>query len=62
MTRKPDQEVATLIELYSVCKEFGVLPYPGGVLNQPNDIMEGLMMVMAAVNEKLERDRKKVNK
>lgn len=40
-----DEVLGQFIELESTCKEYKVLPYPGGVLDQPNIILDAFSVI-----------------
>ena len=61
LTKEPDAEVRYAVELYALCKEFHVLPRPGGLLDQDYYEVQLLSRVAEAFEEKqkLEADRQK---
>jgi len=54
-------ETYELINLYSLCKEFTCLPYPGSLFNQPATIVEAFSIISGEIG-RLERKRMDTNK
>ncbi len=52
-------EVAQSIEMTDLCRVLNVLPYSGGLYEQPWIVVEMMRMVIKAQNEKEERERKR---
>lgn len=59
MSRDPDDEVFLAVELSSLCKALGVLPRPGGILDQDWYHVALLKAGLRAFKIKEERDAKK---
>lgn len=58
MRRKPDEEVANLINLANLCATMYCLPGPGGLLDQDSYLINGIMLVLQVQGEKAEADAK----
>lgn len=57
LDRQPDDpEVAYAIETTQLCRTLNVLPYEGGLFNQPWIVVELMKMVISAQHERERRD------
>jgi len=52
-------EIAYAIEMTDLCRQLNVLPYAGGLYEQPWIVVEMMRMVIKAQSEKEERERKR---
>jgi hypothetical protein len=53
------KEVAHAVEMTDLCQNLNVLPYAGGLFEQPWIVVEMMRMIIKAKSEKAERERKK---
>ena len=44
--------------IYALSKELGSLPCSGGIFSQPNRLIEAFRLIMSAINEKNEIDKR----
>jgi len=47
------------MQITSLCKTFSCLPGPGGLLQQDPYLLDGMSLVIEAVNEQEEREQKR---
>lgn len=59
---RPDPELAELVNLFFMCKEFHQLPSPGSMLDQPWKLYTVFEMIQMAVYEKEKKDQDKQEK
>lgn len=49
-------EAADWIRLYNFSREFHVLPFPGALLDQPDEVIKKFEIIMMIQNEDIERE------
>jgi len=63
LDRKDDQgDVLEVVNMYHMCKLFGQLPKPGGVLDQPAKLMYLFEHISAAESEREILEQKKADR
>lgn len=48
----PYRMAPPMLELFILCKTLGQLPYEGGIMQQPNKIIEAFLIIIEALSQK----------